>query len=425
MELKKTTVNPLIEAWSSQITNDPWTSSQKNSLADRVIGISKAITPYIVEDTNVSEDDKQAYLLFRTEQELETWLIQISNSFGNLKRKKSGQFTKQNNTFKLELRSASITDMEALPGIGEELAWEIGKYVSQHPELHAVDELIEINGIGPAKVAQLKELAYIDAGTVQFLSPGLSAFVKAPEMKSFIQVLDTTDLDYFFGDRTMFMNQVNTGATSYVRLSTFLDLVEEQGKRHTPEISGVKSSEIASWVIRSSIRQQMHTKLKAGKGSILMRHAYMPFVKSQIEASATSFYLMMFLGTTTAGTTEQEGPLELIKGLESAAANGIDVRVILDQDDVGQAYKSLLINSPMVARLLDSSVPVKFDTKETLLHSKVLIVDDDKVVLGSHNWTFNSFYRTNELSVFFEQSETAAFYKNRFIQFWDSLPNVQ
>lgn len=148
----------------------------------------------------------------------------------------------------------------------------------------------------------------------------------------------------------------------------------------------------------------------------------MPFVKGQIEASNSSIYLMMFLGTASAGNPQHAGPLELIIALETAAANGIDVRVILDQCDVGQTYKSLLINSPLVQRLLNTPVKVKFDKKDILLHSKVLNIDQDKVVLGSHNWTFNSFYHTNELSVYFEQNESAQVYQNRFLELWNALP---
>ena len=424
MELKKTTVKPLVETWSTLITKDPWIESQIEALIDRIKGISRVVTPYVVKDVAVSDENQQSFLLFNAMQEVHYWLMRIADTDRKLRLKKRMHYGKDSNVTKLEIRSASIAQLEALPSIGNELAWEIGKFVSQRPKLTSVDDLIEINGIGPSKVALLKELTYIDSCGVYFLSPLLSEFVSNPEIDSMLKLMDVSELDYFYGDRSKFLNQNHNATTSFERFNVFLEMIQEQSIRRYSQVQGVKASSIIEWANRRNVSVQIKAQFKPARGSVLMREAYMPFVKNQIEASNTSIHLMMFLGTLSAGNPQQEGPLELIKALETAAANGIDVRVILDQDDVGQPYKSLLINSPLVQRLLSTSVNVKFDKKDTLLHSKVLIIDKSKVVIGSHNWTYNSFYNTNELSVYFEQNETAAVYSNRFLELWNTLPTL-
>jgi hypothetical protein len=424
MELKKITVKPLVDTWSTMITEDPWTTIQKESLVDQMIAVSTLVTPYVVHDDTVSDQEQQSFLLFRTMQEIQKWLMWISEPYRKLKLKKRVHYGSVANTTKLEISSASIAQLEALPGIGNELAWEIAKFVGQRPNKVSVDDLIKINGIGPANVAQLKELTYIDSSPVHFLSPLLSAFVSKPGMESLLKLLDKSDLGYFYGDRSKFLNLSNGSTTSFERTTSFLSMIQEQTSRRNPQVLGVKTSCITAWANRKKVYGLTNAQFKAAKGAILLREAYMPFVKSQIETSNTSIYLMMFLGTLSVGNPEQLGPVELIKALETAAANGVDVRVILDQDDVGEPYKSLLINSPLVQRLLTTTVKVKFDKKDTLLHSKVLIIDKSKVVLGSHNWTFNSFYNTNELSIHFEQNETAEIYNNRFLELWNTLPSL-
>jgi len=64
------------------------------------------------------------------------------------------------------------------------------------------------------------------------------------------------------------------------------------------------------------------------------------------------------------------------------------------------------------------------DNEDTLLHSKVLVVDDQTCVVGSHNWTRAGFTRTHELSVIVENATVAAAFRKRFDLLWDSLPAV-
>ena len=60
----------------------------------------------------------------------------------------------------LDLNTATLEQLDTLPGVGEVTANRIIAYRSAHP-FSAVDELLEVPGIGQRRLDQLKDLVTV------------------------------------------------------------------------------------------------------------------------------------------------------------------------------------------------------------------------------------------------------------------------
>ncbi len=96
--------------------------------------------------------------------------------------------------------------------------------------------------------------------------------------------------------------------------------------------------------------------------------------------------------------------------LEEAVKRGVRVRGLLD-DGVD-------FNAAAAARLRALGADAKLDTPEKMTHSKMILVDGRKVLLGSTNWTGNSMGNNNETNVLLDDPVLAGYFGRYFAALW-------
>ena len=66
--------------------------------------------------------------------------------------------------FPLNINTATIPELDELPGIGPVLAQRIVDYRTTYGKYKAVEELLKVNGIGDAKLMEIMDLITVETG---------------------------------------------------------------------------------------------------------------------------------------------------------------------------------------------------------------------------------------------------------------------
>ena len=101
----------------------------------------------------------------------------------------------------------------------------------------------------------------------------------------------------------------------------------------------------------------------------------------------------------------------LAQALVKAKEREIKVRVYLDDSQRDEKYSK--------GRYLEGKgINVKYEDGVGLMHDKFCIIDDDKVITGSFNWTVSADLKNDENLLIIHSRKIALEYKKQFEKFW-------
>lgn len=68
---------------------------------------------------------------------------------------------------KININTATASELTALPGIGDKIAEDIIAYRTEHGGFKSVEELIEVDGIGEKKFEAIKDLVTVEGAPAE------------------------------------------------------------------------------------------------------------------------------------------------------------------------------------------------------------------------------------------------------------------
>lgn len=136
-----------------------------------------------------------------------------------------------------------------------------------------------------------------------------------------------------------------------------------------------------------------------------------PLVNAAQHTIDILMYEWKWYGHESAG-----GVQKLNLALVAAARRGVKVRVLLNIESMGHAITK--INSRTASFLKRYNCVVKFGHVGNVTHAKMMIIDDNILVVGSHNYTKSAFSRNQEASIIVTGREEIIDYRKYFNDLW-------
>jgi phosphatidylserine/phosphatidylglycerophosphate/cardiolipin synthase-like enzyme len=142
---------------------------------------------------------------------------------------------------------------------------------------------------------------------------------------------------------------------------------------------------------------------------------YPRIAKGVLDGATSSIDIKMFYMTFPKRVSAVS---KLVSCIIDAHKRGVRTRVLLDRDRPDDVYGSRYINAAAFQELRANGVPVHYDSRSRVTHSKLIIVDGRRVLVGSHNWTESSMTRYHEVSALIDSVPLARNYSTDFEKCW-------
>jgi len=114
----------------------------------------------------------------------------------------------------------------------------------------------------------------------------------------------------------------------------------------------------------------------------------------------------------------------ILPALTKAAGRGVEVRVLLDASDWAPDITTK--NLPILTYFLENGIQARFDDPAVTLHSKLIIIDREIVILGSSNWNRYALTEHRQADVWVQETSIATFFGEYFDGLWNgSLADME
>jgi phosphatidylserine/phosphatidylglycerophosphate/cardiolipin synthase-like enzyme len=137
---------------------------------------------------------------------------------------------------------------------------------------------------------------------------------------------------------------------------------------------------------------------------LLTNEAYFSALLKAIDEAQSEIFMSIF--SFKVGVHKNSYPDRILGHLAKAVKRGVKVTVILET--TGGRSDELNIQNRETGKLLEEKgVKVYFDSPYKTTHTKLIVIDQRLIVLGSHNLTQAAMKYNNEISILLDNPELA------------------
>ena len=140
---------------------------------------------------------------------------------------------------------------------------------------------------------------------------------------------------------------------------------------------------------------------------------YFPAALSLLKKSQKSIYVIMFSARYYPEYPDSPSN-QILNELIKAAKRNVKVEIILDQSESKFYSGNTKGNLETARHLSNNGITVYLDSSKKTTHSKIIIIDEEYIILGSTNWSYYSLTKNNETSVLINSPELAGHYIKYF-----------
>jgi phosphatidylserine/phosphatidylglycerophosphate/cardiolipin synthase-like enzyme len=171
---------------------------------------------------------------------------------------------------------------------------------------------------------------------------------------------------------------------------------------------------IATVVFCAAASKKSGQNSPAGSQAVILTNEdYLPALLRTIDEAQNEIFISIF--SFKAGEHKNSYPDRILDHLAKALKRGVKVYVILETTD--RKSDELNIQNKQTGKLLEEKgVNVYFDSPRQTTHTKLVVIDQHLVLLGSHNFTQSALKYNNEISILLDSPEMAQNARNYILR---------
>ena len=152
---------------------------------------------------------------------------------------------------------------------------------------------------------------------------------------------------------------------------------------------------------------------------------YLPHILDKIDSAKTRIWASIFIVDARVHKDEFNSVRTLIEKLAYAAWRNVDVRIIVGSATIVDVYVACLTSAYYMKKQgLNVRGFASATNRRKSTHSKYLLFDDNWTIIGSNNWTHESFHEAVNSSLAVESEELNASLSHEFGAVWQTSNEI-